>query len=147
MTDKELRHLSRSELLETLTAQNKQIELMQAKIDELQAALDNRDIVIDRAGSIAEASMQLNGIFTAAQATADQYLDNIERIRHQTDAECARKRASCVARIREMQMHAQQEMEEYLSIVSARMKELRADFPEMEQILADIEKAGPGGDR
>ena len=32
---------------------------------------------MEKAGSIAEASLMLNGVFEAAQAAVDQYLENI----------------------------------------------------------------------
>ena len=53
MTNKELRKLSRAELIDILF--------------ELQTQ-------ITEAGSIAEAALRLNGVFEAAQAAADQYV-------------------------------------------------------------------------
>jgi hypothetical protein len=40
---------------------------------------DNK-IDIEESGSIAEAALKINGVFEAAQAAADQYLDNIIRM-------------------------------------------------------------------
>lgn len=45
--------------------------------DSLQAEKKKREIELADAGSIAEASLRLNGIFEAAQRAADQYLHNI----------------------------------------------------------------------
>lgn len=36
--------------------------------------------MIDEAGSIAEAAMELNQIFETAQKTADQYLQNVRQL-------------------------------------------------------------------
>ncbi|XCP84613.1 DNA repair protein [Roseburia hominis] len=80
MTDKELRRLSRAELLEMLLVQVEENEKLKLQIEEMQTQLDNRQIMIDKAGSIAEAAMQLNGVFQAAEAAAAQYLENIQRL-------------------------------------------------------------------
>lgn len=77
MTDNELRRLSRAELLEMLLAQMKENEKLQKHLDEAKAALSDRKIDIDRAGTLAEAALKLNGVFEAADRAARQYLENI----------------------------------------------------------------------
>ena len=67
MTEKDLRRLSRSDLLELLLAQRRDNEQLRCILDQTQAQLAERTIRIDKAGSIAEASLQLSGIFNAAQ--------------------------------------------------------------------------------
>ena len=80
MTDKELKRLNRSELLEMLIAQIEANEHLQKQLEQMQAKLDERRIIMDRAGSIAEAALQLNGIFEVAQAAAQQYLDSVRAL-------------------------------------------------------------------
>ncbi len=77
MTDKELRRLSRSELLEMLIAQMQENEKLKQSLEEANAALSNRRIVIEQAGTMAEAALRLNGVFEAADEAARQYLENI----------------------------------------------------------------------
>lgn len=77
MTDRELRRLSRAELLEMLIAQIEENEQLNQKLQEAQAALADRKIAIDQAGTLAEAALQLNGVFEAADQAARQYLENI----------------------------------------------------------------------
>lgn len=87
MTEKELRRLSRRELLEMLitrTIENERLteELQQAR-KELQQArkeLSDRKLIQERAGSMAEAALQLNGVFEAADRAAREYLGNIRRM-------------------------------------------------------------------
>ena len=50
---------------------------------ELEDQLNDRNILIAKAGSIAEASLEINKIFEVAQKTADQYLENINRLAEQ----------------------------------------------------------------
>ena len=80
MTDKDLKRLRRDELLEMLIAQSKRMEQMQEELDAARAALASREILLQEAGSIAEASLRINGVFEAAQAAAQQYLENIRRM-------------------------------------------------------------------
>lgn len=80
MTDRELRKLSRAELLEMLLEQSKEVEGLKAQLKEVREQLEDKRIAIDNAGSIAQAALQLNGIFEAAQKAADQYLENIEQL-------------------------------------------------------------------
>lgn len=80
MTDKDLKRLRRDELLEILIAQSKKMDQMQAELDAARAALDSREILLQEAGSIAEAALRINGVFEAAEAAAQQYLENIRRM-------------------------------------------------------------------
>ncbi len=74
MTDKELRKLSRAELIDILFELQTQNENLTAENRELAAQLESRQLQITEAGSIAEAALRLNGVFEAAQAAADQYV-------------------------------------------------------------------------
>ena len=80
MTEQKLRKLSRMELLEMLLEQSKEVERLRQENQRLAEQLENRRIMIDEAGSIAEAAMELNQIFETAQKTADQYLQNVRQL-------------------------------------------------------------------
>lgn len=80
MTDKELRRLSRLQLLEMLVAQGEENQRLKGELASVQAALADRKLVLDQAGSIAEAALRLNGVFEAADAAARQYLENVRRL-------------------------------------------------------------------
>lgn len=88
MTDKELKCLSRSELLEMLIAQMEENKRLKIRLKKEKEKVNNRQIAIDRAGSIAEAALALNGVFDAAQAAASQYLENIRQLSDQQEAVC-----------------------------------------------------------
>lgn len=80
MTDKELRRLSRAELLEMLLAQVEENERLKARLEEAERALEDRRLAVSRAGSLAEASLQLNDVFAAADRAARQYVENVQRL-------------------------------------------------------------------
>ena len=73
MTEKELRRLSRRELLEMLITRTIENE-------RLTEELPDRKLIQERAGSMAEAALQLNGVFEAADRAAREYLGNIRRM-------------------------------------------------------------------
>jgi len=80
MTGKELKKLSRAELLELLLEQVEENEKLRQKNEELEKRLEDRVIKITEAGSIAEAALKLNGVFEAAEAAAKQYLDSLKEL-------------------------------------------------------------------
>ena len=74
MTDKQLRRLSREELIDILFELQTRNEALTAQNQALARQLEDRRLQISESGSIAEAALRINGVFAAAQAAADQYL-------------------------------------------------------------------------
>ena len=160
MTDKELKRLSRGELLEMLIQQSKELELLRKQLDAAQTALQNREIAITNAGSIAEAALQLNGVFTAAQDACQQYMENIchlsqnqERICAQRDAEShaeakriveeARKESEALEHetrmmCAEMVTKAKAESQAYWDEVSRRLVAFSTEHAELQQLLSAV---------
>ena len=91
MTEKDMKKLNRYQLLELLIIQSEQVKELQRQVEELQKKLDSREIQMTVVGSIAEASMQLSGIFAAAQKTADMYLDAVKIKTEEMEAEAIRR--------------------------------------------------------
>ena len=80
MTEKELRRLSRTDLLEMLLEQSKEVQRLQQELEETKQKLEDRRLMEQEAGSIAEAALRINKVFEAAQQAADQYLENLRRL-------------------------------------------------------------------
>ena len=59
--------------------QEQEIERLKAKVSELQATIDNYEIKVEEAGTLAEASAQINNLFEAAQATVETYIENMKK--------------------------------------------------------------------
>lgn len=78
MDKKSLKRIKRKELLEIMLEQAKRIKELEDKLDLTTKELENKKITINESGSIAEASLKLNNIFTDAQSAIDQYLDNVK---------------------------------------------------------------------
>ena len=75
MTDKELHKLNRKELLELMLDQSRQLDDLREQLRQAQEQLASRQLLLNKAGSIAEASLQLNRVFEAAQAAAGSRQD------------------------------------------------------------------------
>lgn len=88
MNEKELRRLSRAELLELLLEQTKEAERLRANLIKAEEMLSDRELRMDNAGDIAHAALEINGVMEAAQAAAQQYLDNIARMERETKLRC-----------------------------------------------------------
>ena len=88
MKDKELKRLSRAELLELLLAQTKEAERLARKLEKAEQMLADRQLQINKSGDIAQAALAVNGVMEAAQAAAQQYLDNIIRMEQETRLRC-----------------------------------------------------------
>lgn len=92
MDEKQMRKLSRYQLLELLIMQTERADALEKKVAELEERLNEKEIKISALGSIAEASLQLSGVFEAAQKAANIYLDNAMRKADEIEA-AAKKRA------------------------------------------------------
>ncbi len=88
MTDKELKKLSRAELLEMLLQQTQEVDRLKSEIAQLEVRLQQRQLQHETAGNIAQAALQVSGIFEAAQAAADQYLENVSALEAKTQMRC-----------------------------------------------------------
>lgn len=112
MTTKELKRLRRSDLLEMLLTLRKENEQLRQQLDYAQKQLENRSIEIENAGSLAEASLRLSGVFEAAQAACEQYAENMrqrmEKQEQETEKKCeeillkAKKQAELCFRLTEV---------------------------------------------
>lgn len=74
---KELKRLSRTELLELMIEQGKELDKVKRELAEARRQLEDRTLKMSKAGSIAEASLALGKVFEAAQQAADEYLKSI----------------------------------------------------------------------
>lgn len=78
MTEKELRKLNRRDLLEMLIYQTKRTAELEKKLKDAEGRLEEKNIALKRAGSIAQASLQVSGIFEAADEAAYRFLESIK---------------------------------------------------------------------
>lgn len=85
--DKGVQKLKRGELLEILIEESRENQALRSQVSSLEEEntvlrekLQDRRIKIEKAGTLAEAALSINGIFDSAHAAAKQYLDNLEEL-------------------------------------------------------------------
>ena len=115
MTDRALNNLSREELLDLALAQQRQIEALQQQLVQQTAA--------DEAGSIAQAALQLSGVFEKAQQAADVYLENIAVMKLRRETEDAARLAQTEALCRDMVAQARESAAYYWDALQQKIEE------------------------
>ena len=164
MTGKQLRRLNRKALLEIMIQQARKMEALQIQLDdcrkeleEARASLKKREIALNEAGSIAVAALQLNGIFEVAQATCQQYVDNIQQLNErqaaisaqretesrakadamlaETAEKCREEEEACRKRCSDMELEAKQRAEFYWAEVYQRLQSFYEDHQELKKLL------------
>lgn len=135
MTERELRRLSRADLLELLLAQRRENEQLRCMLDQTQSKLADRTIKIDNAGTLAEASLQLSGIFTAAQDACQYYVDNIQQLSERQSLVCQQMeqetREKCDRMVAEAEARSQQCWEE----CAEKIRQLVGSFEGLQQVI------------
>ena len=91
MTKNDAKRLRRGDLLELLIEQTEENQRLMNKISQLETKLSERVIVMEQAGSIADAALGLTEVFSQAQDSADRYLVSIRQ--KQAEAEEALRQA------------------------------------------------------
>lgn len=126
---RDYRYMRRKELIALLEKAQREKEEAEARIRELEAERDKREIQLERLGSVAEASLSLNGVFSSAQAAAEWYLDALRASVFRSEAmeKAARQRAEAVMN------QAQQEKERILQGAQERAEQIHAEALKVRQ--------------
>lgn len=147
MTEKELRRLNRKELLQLLIGQMEENQILQEQLKDSVSRLQERQIMVEKAGSLAEASLLLNGVFQAAEDSASQYLENIRRMKEEQEVFCRKLYANAEAKASEIIKEAQEysekkhaEADEYWKRVNDRTKALLRDQNIVEEWISSRER-------
>ena len=90
MTEKELRKLNRSELLQLLLIQTRENERLQKELDAAHRQIADRRLHVEKAGNLAQAVLEINHVLEAAKKAAEQYLLNISAMEQETEQRCER---------------------------------------------------------
>ena len=84
MDAKSLKKLNRRELLELMVQISEENEVLARENEVLKAEIENRKLSAKEIGSLAQASLDANNYFVAAENAAKLYLENIARIEQET---------------------------------------------------------------
>lgn len=140
MTDKELRKLTRAELLELLLAQSREMDRLNKELEAAQQQLQKREIALAQAGNIAEAALQLSGIFEAAQAAADQYLENIRTPLSDAQEQCQNLLQSTQQQCDDLLCSARQNVRQVWEVIRQEIYNPKLDYAQWCEISDYIDK-------
>lgn len=162
MTDRELRKMSRVQLLELLIEKTRELEQVKEQLEQALEQLNDRGVVVEKAGTMAEAALQVNRVFEAADRAAQQYLDHMQqRVREQealcaqienesrdraeqmlveTEVKCRRMERDAQLRCSKMMRAAEQDAGRNLEEVLSRLDRLSEENGELRQMLESGEK-------
>ena len=107
MKEKDLKKLNRYQLLELLIVQTERADSLQAKLEEAEKQLNEQELKMASLGSIAEASLQLGGVFEAAQKAADLYVDAAKKRAAQIEEVAYKKAAAMLVQAQAQTHHSE----------------------------------------
>lgn len=136
MANKELKKLKRAELLEILVEQNREIEQLQQELEAVKQQLASREIAIAEAGSIAEAALNLNGVFSAAQAACSQYIDNMKQRSEQQERLCADMERETKEKCARMVLDAQKATNAHWEQTNQKIKQVLQESEDLKKLLS-----------
>lgn len=120
MTERDLRKLSRTDLLELLLQQSREMEQLQKELNEAKLQLSQRELVMNQSGSIAEATLQLNGVFSAAENACAQYLESIRNLSTRQEDTCRKMEEETQQKCDKMIADVKKQSEFYWKLVKKR---------------------------
>jgi cell division septum initiation protein DivIVA len=132
MAKDDLKKLGRAELLQLLLEVEEENERLQQQVDELKSQLEDRRIRVEKCGNLAEASLELNGIFAAAQAACEQYVENIQdhsahleehcrRMERETEERCRTQEKQTAAKCEKMLADAMRKCDTYWRVINEKV--------------------------
>ena len=139
MTEKQLKNLSRVDLMELLLEQTKYVNSLEQELSALRKKLKYSEQSADSApSSMADASLRVNGVFEAADEAARQYVEKAEKYEELKHAECeqmlAEARERCMDMLRKTYAHCDElvrEAEARAGVISG-MGSAAGESPEKE---------------
>ena len=159
MKDKDLKRMSRAELLELLIDKTRENEALHSQLDEALAQLDDRTLKIEKAGTMAEAALLVNGVLDAAQRAGQQYMENMrerwrtqeetcerieeesrarsERMLTETRERCRRMEQETQQRCAELYRTAEQEANRKWDDLFAQLEQLRSENAQLPKTLGE----------
>ena len=146
MTEKELRRLRRTELLELLLEETRRAEALAAELEETKAALADRSIRMEHSGTLAEAALRVSGVLEAADEAAKLYLENLRtqdgdpeglqaRMLEETEARCREMLAQTEREAQETKAQTEREVRAYWERIRLRLKDLANSDPALQRAL------------
>ena len=145
MTGKELRRLSRRDLLELLFQEHLKNEELQTRIAALEKERNDQLINTEKVGSLTEAALVLNGIFADADKGTMQYRENTQSGIEEQDIACDRIILAAEQQAREMISTSDnerckkiEEIDSYRQQLSQSLEQFYQSYAGLKELLVTI---------
>jgi cell division septum initiation protein DivIVA len=129
-----LKHLGRKELLELMLEirhENERIAKQAQDISNqnrtLLEQLKDKTVKINKAGTLAEATFLLNGVYESANVAAQQYLDNLQDLYDREKIQCERKEADVSEQAQRMLEDATKQCERLIKSAQERCQAMETE--------------------
>ena len=139
----EIKKLGKKELRELLATERAKNRELTEEIEDLRSRVEQaekEEKVINDAGTLAEASLMLSGIFSAADDAAGKYVENVKRLNNRQEAICAARDESSRKQAEVTVTDARRRAEEMLNEAVDRSKKMLSDAAKKSEELLSAAK-------
>ena len=150
MTDREVKRLSKIQVLTLLRQQEEEIakqkeELEELKVinQELNEELSSRSMQFEKSGSLAEAAISVSGVINAAQEAANLYLENVKKAEANASVYAQTIRENAERDCVEMYTKARLTLNEVIKLFELQKNRGETNLNEFNAIITDLEKRHP----
>ena len=123
MTNKELKKLNRADLIAMLLEVSRENRQLREELEQTRQQLENKTIAIENVGSLADAAMQLNGVFEAAEDACAQYARNLQERSGRIQQMCDQMEQQTREKCRKMLEQTKREADAYWEFVRGKVRE------------------------
>ena len=131
MADRELRRMHRAELIEIIYALKQSEDQLKAQNAALTAQLQDRQLRLESAGSIAQAALELNNVFASVQASLADTNATAANTLSQARSEAKRILEQAQADADSLKAQAQQECDAMTAAAAQKRTQTEADCKAM----------------
>ena len=134
ISNSSLKNLGRKELLELMLEIRKENELIAKRAEDISnenrlllEQLEDKTVKISKAGTLAEATFLLNGVYESANLAAQQYLNNLQDLYDREKIQCEQKEADASIRAQCMLDDAAQQCERLIKSTQERCQAMETE--------------------
>ena len=140
MDSKELKKMSRKDMLVILLEQTKRIRELEDELEKANEKLESKKVVFKNAGSLADAALQLSGIFNTAQEAATIYLSNIKELKEKSEEDIEKLRNKMLRDTERKCKRREKEANEYIHKIELEVKNIVKENPSLKEKVQDLKK-------
>ena len=135
MTSKEMKNLRRSDLLKMLLEMSRENEKLREQNALLRSKLQERQVTIENCGSLAEAALQLSGIFQAAEEACALYTENIRARSADLEARCQKREQETEEACRRMVAIARENARKQMEEARKQLESQKTDYSWLAELM------------